>query len=291
MSAETLCLETLPPAEFEAESEHRSPSLQIVALPGRTSRASYLRRIDVSGDLEVNASTLQRLHRQHLFHVPFENLDIHLGRPLSLEFPALYEKIVTRRRGGFCYELNGLFAWLLRDLGFEVHLLEARFLERGALGPRFDHMALLVGAGRPWLVDVGFGESFINPLPLDSEETHDEGGVAYRIVAAGDERSALERRPRGGDWQVQYLFEKRPHELPEFADRCVYHQTSSESHFTQKRLCTMATADGRITLSNLRLIETKADQRSERQLVDDGEWHSTLQALFGVDLAIERRDP
>ena len=85
------------------------------------------------------------MHRAHLLAVPFENLDIHLGRPISLDQDALFGKIVTRRRGGFCYELNGLFALLLRELGFEVTLLSAGVARAdGGFGPEFDHLTLLV---------------------------------------------------------------------------------------------------------------------------------------------------
>src|SRR5215207_11196611 len=106
---------------------------------------AYLRRIHYRGDLTPTATTLRELHRAHLLAVPFENLDIHLGRPIVLDQDALFDKIVTRRRGGFCYELNGLFALLLRELGFEVTLLAAGVARAdGGFGPEFDHLTLLV---------------------------------------------------------------------------------------------------------------------------------------------------
>jgi len=94
--------------------------------------------------------------------VPFENLDIHLKRPIVLEDNALFDKIVTRKRGGFCYELNGLFAALLRALGFDVVMLSAGVANpEREFGPDFDHMALLVTLEQSWLADVGFGDSFV----------------------------------------------------------------------------------------------------------------------------------
>ena len=92
-----------------------------------TSRSSeaYLNRINYHGSLEPNAETLRDLQVAHLLAVPFENLSIHSGEPIVLEDEALFEKVVQRRRGGFCYELNGLFAWLLRNLGFKVEMLSA----------------------------------------------------------------------------------------------------------------------------------------------------------------------
>src|SRR5260221_12505984 len=107
--------------------------------------AAYLERIGYTGPLAPNAGALRALHVAHLYTVPFENLDIGLGRPLSLELPALFDKIVTRRRGGFCYELNGLFAWLLQSLGYGVTPLSARTKSPdGSFGPEFGPLALRV---------------------------------------------------------------------------------------------------------------------------------------------------
>ncbi len=106
--------------------------------------------------------------------MPFENLDIVARTPISLDLEAIHEKVVTRRRGGFCYELNGLFAWLLEQLGYDVTRLSARTVEGidGELGPEFDHLVLQVDLAEPWLADVGFGDTFRTPLPLAAERDH-----------------------------------------------------------------------------------------------------------------------
>ncbi|UCH26235.1 MAG: arylamine N-acetyltransferase, partial [Trueperaceae bacterium] len=127
----------------------------------------YLERIGYRGPVDVSARTLASLQRAHLHTVPFENLDVCLGREIVLEPAALYDKIVVRRRGGFCYELNGLFAWLLTELGFEVTLLSARVFGERGLGPEFDHLTLRVDLSEPWLVDVGFGDGFDETLQID----------------------------------------------------------------------------------------------------------------------------
>ena len=137
--------------------------------------AAYLRRIGHRGSAAPVAATLRALHLAHLRTVPFENLDVWLGRPIQLEEGALFDKIVRRRRGGFCYELNGLFAVLLRALGFEVSLLAARFpREAGHAAPDLDHLALLVrvpGEEGSWLADVGAGRgSFAAPLRTECDE-------------------------------------------------------------------------------------------------------------------------
>src|SRR5258708_24874467 len=130
---------------------------------------AYLRRIRYAGETEPSQNTLRSLHRSHMFAVPFENLDISLGRKIICEENRFLHKIVDERRGGFCYEMNGAFAALLRELGFQVTLLSARVSEGdGRNGPEFDHMALRVELDEEdWLADVGFGDSFVEPLRLE----------------------------------------------------------------------------------------------------------------------------
>src|ERR1017187_10297680 len=126
---------------------------------------AYLERIGYSGSTEPSAETLRALQRAHMLAVPFENLDIHLGRPIVCDEDRFLHKIINERRGGFCYELNGAFAALLRALGFKVTLLSARVAgSDGSASPEFDHLTLRVDLDEPWLADVGFGDSFIEPL-------------------------------------------------------------------------------------------------------------------------------
>ena len=245
---------------------------------------AYLERIDYHGGLEPTARTLRELHRAHMLAVPFENLDIHLDRPIMLNDAALFSKIVERRRGGFCYEMNGLFAALLSGLGFRVDKLAAGVTrEGGGFGPPFDHMTLLVHLEERWLADVGFGESFREPLLLDERGEQMSGGHAYRIKDDG-ENLILQRRDASGAWADQYLFTLRPYEYRDYEEMCRYHQTSPESHFTQRRVCTRATDEGRITLSDLRLIITRDGKQEERLLEDEREYDRALKEYFGVEL-------
>lgn len=241
----------------------------------------YWWRIDFRGNGEPNAGTLRRLHLAHLHMVPFENLDIPLGRPIRLGLPAIYEKIVTRRRGGFCYELNGLFGWLLKEMGFRVEMLSGRVFGGGEPGPEFDHMTLLVDIGEPLIVDVGFGDSFVEPLPLDDKERF-QHGYWYRFLKQGG-GWRLERRRADSDWVPQYVFNLKPHQLEEFAPMCHYQQTSSDSVFTKKSVCSKATPDGRITLSNGRLIVTTQGGREERKIESAEECRTLLKTHFGIE--------
>ena len=247
---------------------------------------AYLERIDYRGPLALTAETLRELQVAHLLTVPFENLSIHSGEPIVLEEEALFDKIVGRRRGGFCYELNGLFAGLLRALGFDVVMLSAGVANaEGDFGPDFDHMALMVKLDQLWLVDVGFGDSFREPLLLDDQDEQAQGRQVYRIVHEG-EYLTLNRRSDEGDWQPQYRFTLQPHEFPDYATMCHYHQTSPESHFTRGRMCSRATAEGRVTLSDRRFIMTTlSGDRKERELTHEEDYASTLSEHFGIVMA------
>jgi N-hydroxyarylamine O-acetyltransferase len=246
--------------------------------------AAYLERIGWDGPLTPSADTLAGLHAAHMHCVPFENLSIHMGEPIVLDERALFEKIVLRRRGGFCYELNGLFAWLLRTLGFRVSMLAAEVRSAaGEWGPPFDHMALLVALDEPWLADVGFGDSFVEPLRLAPGVEQAQHASSYRMEQEGD-RWMVVRRTCAGPWIPQYRFDLTPHPLGAYEAMCLYHQTSPESHFTQNRVCSMATPAGRITISGTRLIRTTSSERVERELAGDAEYLGALSEHFGIGL-------
>jgi len=247
--------------------------------------AAYLERIDYRGPLAPTAETLRRLHVAHLLTVPFENLSIHAGEPVVLEDESLFDKVVARRRGGFCYELNGLFASLLRALGFRVGMLSAAVARRGGgFGPEFDHMALLVTLEERWLADVGFGDSFVEPLLVDERAEQTQGARAFRIEEGGADRLVLSQRDAGGDWEPQYRFSLAPHSYEDYAEMCSFHQTSPESHFTRARVCSLLTQEGRVTLSGSRLITTAGGERIERELADDAERDAALLKHFRIKL-------
>jgi N-hydroxyarylamine O-acetyltransferase len=246
---------------------------------------AYLDRIAFTGPLEPSSETLRQLHRAHMFHVPFENLDIALGNKIVCDEDAFIRKIVERRRGGFCYELNGAFAGLLRALGFRVTLLSARVSrEDGSSSPEFDHLALKVDlADGPRLADVGFGDSFVEPLRLDQATEQLQDGRRFRIMDSGASLHVEKAEP-GGPWKRQYSFTLTPRVLSDFAAMCDYHQTSPESHFTQNRICTKATPLGRVTLAERKLILTRNGVKEEKPLGSEEEWRTALKEYFGITL-------
>jgi len=244
---------------------------------------AYLARISYSGPTSPTAETLRAIHRAHMLAVPFENLDIGLGRKIICDESAFLRKIVEQRRGGFCYELNGAFAALLRELGFKVTLLSARVPRAdGTDSPEFDHLTLRVDLDEPWLADVGFGDLFLDPLRLKSGIEQVQGARKFRITEQSSDLH-LEMANRGA-WKRQYSFTLAPRRLADFAAMCHYHQTSPQSHFTQQRICSKATPDGRITLSDMKLIVTRDGRREENLLTTEDEWRAVLLKQFGIAL-------
>jgi N-hydroxyarylamine O-acetyltransferase len=243
---------------------------------------AYLERIGTERPQILDEAALAGLHRAHLMTVPFENLSIHAGEAISLAESDLISKIVMRRRGGFCYELNGAFALLLEALGADVVRVAARVYGDGRLGPPFDHLALVVrlpAGDDAWLADVGFGSHTTYPLRYDSrQEQHDPGGQFVLADTADGDVEVLR------DGQPQYRLETRGRSLADFIPTCWWQQTSPESHFTQNTICSRLTADGRITLSGRTLISTRGGARTERQLETDDAVRAAYQDHFGITL-------
>jgi N-hydroxyarylamine O-acetyltransferase len=248
----------------------------------------YLERINLKGPVSPDRDSLARLHRAHMLSVPFENLDIvPLHRPLVLTQEALWDKIVTARRSGFCYELNGLFADLLRAIGFRVTYLNARvYGEDGSLGIDFDHLALLVDTAispERWLVDVGFGDSFTEPLDFSVNGEQPQEGRSYRLEpeARGYTVAQLDYH---GSWRRLYCFDLKPRRFPaDYEAACIYHQTSPQSSFTRGSIVSRATQDGRISLEDESLIITRRGT-VQRRPVREGEYAALLKRYFGVVL-------
>ncbi|SNC77539.1 N-hydroxyarylamine O-acetyltransferase [Hymenobacter gelipurpurascens] len=248
-------------------------------------RNEYLARIHYPGTPSVTFNSLAELQHCHMRAVPFENLAIHYQQPILLNEDRLFRKIVGNRRGGFCYELNGLFAQLLQEIGFTVTLISAEVCQSdGTFGPAFDHLALLVELDDVFLVDVGFGDSFIRPLRLQQRGSQMQGTTAYLIRQEGDTYVLHHKKlaEPGADWKPHYRFTRQARQLADFSPMCHYHQTSPESHFTHKRVCSRATVEGRVTFSDQRLVVTQGASRTETILESEAEFSQALQAHFSI---------
>ncbi|MFI2504713.1 arylamine N-acetyltransferase [Streptomyces sp. NPDC018972] len=259
---------------------------------------AYLRRLGVEQPAWPTVEALRELHLRHLRTVPFENLSVHLGEEIVLDEKRLLDKVVEARRGGFCYELNGVFGALLAALGYDVQLLAARvYGDGGRLGIPYDHLALRVRTvdGGDWLADVGFGAHFHLPLALGERGEQEDPGGTFRIAEAGADAAGV----RGGHDRVEaadldvsrngrpvYRLEVRPRVLGDFTAGAWWHSTSPLSHFTRSPVCSRITEDGgRITLSGRRFTVTAPDgTRQEHGTGTDEEVLALYRDRFGIAL-------
>lgn len=242
---------------------------------------AYLDRIGYGGPLRPDFDTLRALHRAHLLAIPYENLDIHLGRRLSLDETQIFTKLVGARRGGWCYEMNGLFAWALRQIGFRVRLL-AGTVSRATLGDAAEgnHLVLLVELDRPYLADVGFGNGFLEPLPL-APGSYRQGFLTYQLAQEG-ERWLFQNHTHGGPGFDLTL---APRRLSDFAAQCHHLQTAPSSGFVRTTVCHRFTPDGGIvTLRGAVLTSVQASGVTSRTVTSAEEYVSLLETLFDLHL-------
>lgn len=244
----------------------------------------YLDRIGFKGSSVPNQNTLFSLQKNHLLSIPFENLDIHYNRKISLSIDDIYKKIVVAKRGGFCYELNGLFHRLLEEMGFHAKLISAKVhMQNGEYSPEYDHLAIITTLeNQDFLVDVGFGKFSLEPLKVELGVTlSDPYGQFlfdrfdpdyYRINEVLDNTSI-----------PQYVFTTKRRELLEFEKRCEFHQTSKESHFTKKKLISIAKHNGRVTLNNS-VLKITSSGIEEETAFDEGEFEDKLKQLFNIEI-------
>jgi N-hydroxyarylamine O-acetyltransferase len=240
---------------------------------------ALLARIGAKPPAAPTGAALAALHRAYAWTMPFEDYDIHLGVPISLRLDDIADKMIRRRRGGYCYELNGLFAAHLRELGFDVTLFSAFTLDNGGTrGPDFDHLRLLVDTfDGLFLADVGNGGSWIDPVPLRPGVHGD-----VRLHRDGDLWWTSERR-RGGRWERGWAWHPRPRELAEFAERSRHHEHDPDSYFVARRVAVLPVRDGRVSLLNGVFSEIDHGVRIDRR-VDADEERSLLAERFGIVL-------
>lgn len=242
-------------------------------------RTAYLERIGFPDAPGTDLATLTALQRAHLRTVPFENLDIHLGRLITLDIDAIVGKVVDDRRGGFCYELNGAFAALLTAFGFEVAMLEGRANTDDGPGVPFDHLTLLVTIGSVrYITDVGFGAFSDEPLLADRREDQPDPAGLFRMVDRDDGWvDVLQNGSR------TFRFSPVAHSLQDFQPGCTYHQSSPDSHFPKRTVCSLRTTQGRVTVSELTLTETVDGSKTNAE-VPAAELGRLLADRFGIVL-------
>jgi N-hydroxyarylamine O-acetyltransferase len=241
----------------------------------------YFARIGYSGDTRASLTTLRALHRAHLLAIPYENLDIHLGVPLTLDPDRMFAKLVDDHRGGWCYEMNGVFGRVLASLGFDVRRV-AGAVGRAEHGWRAqgNHLVLIVVVDRPWIVDVGFGDGFLSPLPLEPG-TYAQAFLHYRVSRDGP-RWRVDNHAHGG--ADGFDFTLTPRTLEDFATQCRELQTSPESSFVKTTVVERFTRDGLVMLRGATLREVTAAGATSRVIRDADEFTAVLRDRFGLDL-------
>ena len=246
---------------------------------------TYIKRIKYIGDLNPTLKVLKKLQNAHLLTVPFENLDIIAGKSIELNIEKLFDKIVLNNRGGFCYELNGLFFELLRIVGFEVKMVSARvFDKKRGLGAEFDHMAIIARIDdSDYLTDVGFGEFAFAPLELELNKNQEDERGWFKIEEYDADYLQISKE-ENKKWIPEYIFSLQARELNEYEEMCRYHQTSPDSHFTWKRICSLPTKNGRITITGNTLKITSQENHTEKHIENEIELNKYLKKYFNITI-------
>ncbi|MBO9714665.1 arylamine N-acetyltransferase [Sphingomonas sp.] len=245
---------------------------------------AYFARIGYSGPRAPDLATLTALTTRHVASVPFDNLDVQLGRPVTIGLDAAFAKLVGARRGGWCFEQNGLFGCALGELGFSVRRIAAGVMraERGdaALG---NHLALIVTLeGADWLVDVGFGGSQARPIPL-AEGEHPHSPYRIRLVRLGNGYWRL------SEWTdpakpFSFDFAGTPADEALLAAKCEALQVSAESPFVQNLVVQQRHGDTHLSLRGRVLVEKSAAYETRRLIESADDLVETIATRFGMDV-------
>jgi N-hydroxyarylamine O-acetyltransferase len=246
--------------------------------------ARYFARIGYNSQPDVSARTLRELHLAHTTSVPFENLDVLLGRTIRLDLPSVEEKLVAERRGGYCFQQNALFAAVLEQIGFPVTRLSARVkFGTDRVLPR-THMLLKVKAdGRSWMTDVGFGGwGLLEPVPL--EESHDlrQGVWKFSLTRTGD--WWLFQCPQSLFGPDQYTFNLEPHLPVDYEPANHYCATYPESRFVQTLTAQIPSLTQRLLLKNRELMTITPEGMTTEELPNEAALLEVLRTRFGIDL-------
>lgn len=255
---------------------------------GEATRAflgSYQARIGHAGPLRPDLATLRALHAIHPDAIPFENLDVLTGRGIDLAPAAVDAKLIGRRRGGYCFEQNGLFRRVLQEIGFTVTGLAARVrwnAQPGARTPARTHMVLRIALdGEDWLADVGFGTCALTvPLRMATEEPQSTGHDLYRLIPCGSD--LLMQVRRDGAWLPVYEIGPEPQLDADYEAANWYTSTHPESHFRHGIRVARTAADCRYTLLDGRFGVRRPDGGTQRTQLDADGIERVLGEVFGL---------
>lgn len=245
-------------------------------------KKEYLKRIKYTGSLAATDDVLASLHKQHVYQIPFENLDVYFKRKFDLNIVNVYQKVVTNKRGGFCYELNLLFNGLLTEMGFSSRIIASRiFDEQGNLGPAFDHMSVFVETRKRFLIDVGYGDLFVTPIEIKNGVQWD-GRNYFQVDKLNEQEYLLSMSTDGIDFKKKYTFSLNVVNATDFDAMCLDKQSNPNSYFVRNVICTKPTPTSRITIFNNKLFEKTGESRTETLIQDDDNLKRRLKNKFGI---------
>lgn len=246
----------------------------------------YLNHIQLFHFQQLNGlELLNEIHRHHLLHVPFENLDMMNGIPLSMDAKHVFDKLVSHHRGGLCFELNSLLYAILKQLDFHVSYISGQFWDdnKQAWNPPFSHLALLVELDEQYLFDVGVGGGFLEPLPLKTKIIFSDASGTYRFVNANEHHSLiLQKKDELDEWGNLLKISTEPAAHERFQPMLIALQKDKDSIFNQKKMCSKVTADGRISLTEDTLTLTKNGVKTKSAISDLSQWKELLEKHFGI---------
>ena len=247
--------------------------------------ARYFARIGHSGPVEPSLAVLRALQAAHIAAIPFETFAALVEGHVDIDADAVAAKLIGERRGGYCFEQNGLFLRVLRAIGFAAEGLlgRVRWMQPpdAPPGPR-SHMVIRVRLdGRPWLVDVGFGSAVPpQPLAMDSEAAQPTAHEAYRIARHGAQWSV--RADVDGEWRPVYVIDDAPPPAIDYEVANWYTATHPASHFRHRLIAARTTAAARYALRDNRLTIRRADGASERRYLTADGIEAALSEHFGL---------
>lgn len=243
---------------------------------------AYLARIGFAGAPRTDLDTLTRLHRAHMHAIAYENLDVLLQRPLDRDPARIFDKLVNRRRGGWCYEMNGLFAWALEQIGFRVTRMAGAVI-RDRMGDQFagNHLVLRVDLDRAYLADVGFGDGLCGPALLADGEIAQDGFVMH-LQRQADGWWRFHNHRHCGAPSFDFRDEAAD---PALLDRiCAFLQTSAQSPFTQNVVLQRRLPDRVEVIRNTFRFTAFPDRMERRLMTSADEMVHEMRAVFGIDL-------
>lgn len=245
---------------------------------------AYLQRIGYSGAVTPSEDTLMALHHAQLYTIPFENFDIQLGREIRLEPEAVFKKLVVQNRGGYCFELNGLFLAALKSMGFDARPLLARVHVTGAPTGRTHQLELITLNGRSWIADAGFGgDTPRAPIPLELNQPSTHDGQTIRVVDA-DEFGMMLQAEKDDGWADLYSFDLTPVVQADIDMGNYYTSHHPGALFVFARVAALPVKNGVITLFNTTLKKKTGGNEVVHELSGGRAYIKALEHYFGIEL-------